>query len=52
MTEEREGQDAAVHSCQECGMTSKERVLLVCEQDGKTTHVCVRCLPILIHGKH
>ena len=52
MAEEQEEKEAAVHSCQECDISSKERVLLVCEQDGKTTHVCVRCLPMLIHGKH
>jgi len=51
MPEDKE-EKQSMHSCQECGMSSEERVLLVCERDGKTTYVCVRCLPMLIHGKH
>ncbi len=36
--------------CVVCGTTSDQRVLLACESQGKEGHVCVRCLPRLIHG--
>lgn len=39
-----------VNHCRVCGITSHERVLLVAEVHGEETHVCVRCLPQLIHG--
>jgi hypothetical protein len=38
--------------CLNCGATSEDAVLLQCENKGKTDWVCVRCLPILIHGAH
>jgi len=40
------------NSCFHCGTSSDERVLLKCEEKGEEKHVCVRCLPVLIHGKH
>ncbi len=40
------------HQCMQCGASSEDRVLLVCEEKGQDTYVCVRCLPILIHGAH
>ena len=38
--------------CMVCKITSAERVLLQAEDKGKPEWVCVRCLPILIHGGH
>jgi hypothetical protein len=40
------------HQCLQCGASSDERVLLACEAEGKDAYVCVRCLPVLIHGAH
>ena len=40
------------HVCQVCGAGSDDRVLLGAEDKGQETYVCVRCLPILIHGGH
>lgn len=37
-------------TCFVCGISDKERVLLPCLHEGKEKHVCVRCLPVLIHG--
>lgn len=38
------------NKCMNCGATSDEKVLLPCEDKGEQKHVCVRCLPVLIHG--
>lgn len=38
--------------CFVCGTDSDQRVLLKCEEKGEEKSVCVRCLPVLIHGKH
>jgi hypothetical protein len=38
--------------CFVCGTTDKERVYLPCFHAGEEKFVCVRCLPILIHGAH
>lgn len=38
--------------CYVCGAGDKERVLLRCVEKGEEKYVCVRCLPILIHGGH
>lgn len=40
------------NACLQCGATSDEVVLLNCENKGQPQWVCVRCLPILIHGSH
>ena len=40
------------HTCVNCGATSDDRVLLCGEQKGEEVYVCVRCLPVLIHGGH
>ena len=40
------------NSCTVCGVKSEERVLLCGEQQGNQVWVCVRCLPMLIHGGH
>lgn len=48
--ERKEGEKE--HRCLECGVTSEHRVLLACENQGQPDWVCVRCLPILIHGTH
>ena len=40
------------HTCLHCGSTSDQVVLLHCESKGELKWVCVRCLPILIHGSH
>lgn len=39
-------------TCFVCGAKDTERVCLKCVKDGKETFVCVRCLPVLIHGGH
>jgi hypothetical protein len=36
--------------CLVCKATSADRVLLQAEEKGKSAWVCVRCLPVLIHG--
>lgn len=38
------------HKCLNCSSTSDDRPLIVCEFKGKESWVCVRCLPVLIHG--
>jgi len=38
--------------CFVCGATDRERVCLACVHEGEEKHVCVRCLPVLIHGGH
>jgi len=38
--------------CFVCGATEKERVYLSCVHEGEEKQVCVRCLPVLIHGAH
>lgn len=38
--------------CLNCGNTSNNVVLLVCEYKEQEGRVCVRCLPALIHGAH
>mgnify|MGYP001591289521 CR=1 FL=1 len=43
------GKDEAV-KCMSCGADSKTRPLLSCMYKGETKWVCVRCLPMLIHG--
>lgn len=37
-------------ACLLCGNTSADAPLLPCEVSGKSRHVCVRCIPRLIHG--
>ncbi len=36
--------------CMLCKATSNERVLLQAQDKGKDAWVCVKCLPMLIHG--
>ncbi len=36
--------------CLACGATSKEVVLLPCIRNEEEEHVCVHCLPALIHS--
>jgi hypothetical protein len=38
--------------CFVCGSTEKERVYLSCIHEEEEKKVCVRCLPVLIHGAH
>lgn len=38
------------NKCFNCGNTSNDAPLLQVERGGKLEWVCVRCLPILIHG--
>ncbi|MFQ5800697.1 MAG: hypothetical protein ACE5HH_03120 [Candidatus Hydrothermarchaeales archaeon] len=40
----------AEHACFNCSNTSKDAPLLRCEIDEEEKWVCVRCLPMLIHG--
>ncbi len=50
----RKGEEEAplTPKCFVCGTTDKERVYLPCVHAGEEKLVCVRCLPILIHGAH
>lgn len=36
--------------CERCGAGEDQHPLLACRTDGRSTWVCVRCLPALIHG--
>lgn len=38
--------------CFVCGADEKERVYMKCFHEGTEKIVCVRCLPMLIHGAH
>jgi predicted SprT family Zn-dependent metalloprotease len=40
------------HKCLNCGATSNQIVLISCEHKGEELYVCVKCLPVLIHGSH
>lgn len=48
--EPRELGRASDISCERCGAGEHERVLMACRTEGRSTWVCVRCLPALIHG--
>lgn len=39
-------------TCFLCNISDKDRVLLPCRHEGADKYVCVRCLPVLIHGGH
>ncbi|MBI4295964.1 MAG: hypothetical protein HY667_02465 [Chloroflexi bacterium] len=51
MTEKPESQTEP-KKCLVCKATSHERVLLRALEKGQEVWVCVRCLPMLIHGGH
>ncbi|GAB4390801.1 MAG: hypothetical protein Kow0025_25280 [Thermodesulfovibrionales bacterium] len=38
--------------CYVCGKADKDAVYLKCVHEGQEKLVCVRCLPMLIHGAH
>jgi hypothetical protein len=38
--------------CFICGNAEKEKVYLPCIHESVEKYVCVRCLPMLIHGVH
>jgi hypothetical protein len=40
------------HKCLNCGIESEQVILLSCEHRGELVFVCVKCLPVLIHGSH
>jgi len=40
------------HKCLNCGAVSEEIVLFSCEYKKEKLYVCVKCLPVLIHGAH
>jgi hypothetical protein len=42
----------ATVTCFNCGTSETSMTFLPCVHDGQAKHVCVRCLPQLIHGKH
>ncbi len=48
----KEKETRPVRVCKVCQATSEERVVLCGEYRGETIWVCVRCLPMLIHGEH
>jgi hypothetical protein len=39
-------------TCYVCGAAEQEKVYLRCVHEGTEKYVCVRCLPVLIHGSH
>ncbi|MBI4285733.1 MAG: hypothetical protein HY670_07520 [Chloroflexi bacterium] len=51
MTEEKDT-PGGEKKCLICQKTSQERVLLHGLEEGREIWVCVRCLPVLIHGAH
>jgi hypothetical protein len=48
MSEREESKEKG--KCLNCGATSDEKPLLPIEIKEDKSYVCVRCLPILIHG--
>lgn len=44
------GKPEASAKCFSCGADSRSRPLLSCLHQGEPKWVCVRCLPMLIHG--
>lgn len=38
--------------CYVCGTTDTNKVFIPCTHEGESKNVCVRCLPVLIHGQH
>ncbi|MFZ5944684.1 MAG: hypothetical protein ACOYVD_11275 [Bacillota bacterium] len=36
--------------CMKCEADSKDRPLVIIEEKGEEKRVCVKCLPVLIHG--
>ncbi len=40
------------HKCLNCGASSDEKVLFLCEYKEEELYVCVKCLPTLIHSAH
>ena len=50
--EKKEQKEQEKHHCLSCNETSETTVLLEAEGQGQKVWVCVRCLPVLIHGAH
>jgi hypothetical protein len=50
--EQQEPKEQDEAKCLACGNAGEDTVLLSCKQDGEDRWVCVRCLPMLIHGQH
>lgn len=44
------GKTEKAQVCLSCGVNSQRRTLLPCVVKGEEKWVCVRCLPMLIHG--
>jgi hypothetical protein len=40
------------HKCLNCGVASNEVILLACKFKEESLYVCIKCLPVLIHGSH
>jgi hypothetical protein len=40
------------HKCLNCGIGSDAVILLSCIYKKESIYVCIKCLPILIHGSH
>ncbi len=40
------------HKCLNCGAESNEVLLLSCRFKEELLFVCIKCLPVLIHGSH
>lgn len=38
--------------CLNCGVASDEVLLLSCSFKNEPLFVCIKCLPVLIHGSH
>lgn len=52
MADSQDGANRPAHICAQCGMSSADRPLLLGEYQGHEIWICVRCLPMLIHGAH
>jgi len=40
------------HKCFNCGAEGADSTYLKCVHEGEEKLVCVKCLPVLIHGQH
>lgn len=49
---ENESTEMIEVKCLNCGSSSENAVLLSCVREGENDYVCVKCLPMLIHGPH
>ena len=43
-------QEFILQKCFHCGKSEKEAILFPCRKNGESIWVCIKCLPLLIHG--